>query len=141
VDESATALAAAVERVLPAWVERCVVERGGPALREAARSAGARAREEVGPAVRALLGADVDEQRTTPLTLLRGAVRYPTEVLRAAGVPAVPRDRFAVERFPDDAYDLAPATWADVDPELAEIGIAWGAWKAMAHRARHGDGR
>jgi hypothetical protein len=140
VDESATALAAAVERAVPAWVERSVVLRGGTGLRDAARAAGDRARADVGAALRELLAADVDEQRTTPLTLLRDAVRYPTAVLRDAGVAPVPRDRFAAERFPDDPYDLTPATWSDVDPELVDVGLAWGAWKAMAHRARHGGG-
>ncbi len=43
---------------------------------------------------------DIDEQRTTPLALIRGAVRYPTEVLRAAGVPPVERDRFAAAGVP-----------------------------------------
>jgi hypothetical protein len=27
-------------------------------------------------------------------------------------------------------YGLSPATWTDVDPDLHEPGIVWGAWKA-----------
>ena len=46
----------------------------------------------------------------------------------------------AEESFPDDDYDLAPASLADVDPDLVELGVAWGAAKAMAHRRRHGGG-
>ena len=84
----------------------------------AAERAGRQAQRETGAAIRALLVADIDEQRTTPLALLRQAVRYPTEVLRQAGVPPVERDRFAEQAFPDDDYDLSPATWADVDPGL-----------------------
>ncbi len=39
----------------------------------------------------ALLGADVDAQRSTPLAVVRAAVAYPTEVLsRRAGAPAGP---------------------------------------------------
>ena len=88
--------------------------------------------------LRALLEADVDEQCTTPLAIVRAAVRYPTAMLRTAGVPPVERDDFKVHAFPGDDYDLAPASLADVDPALVDLGIAWGAWKAMAHRARHG---
>ncbi|MDQ2825886.1 MAG: hypothetical protein M3Y04_02780, partial [Actinomycetota bacterium] len=85
----------------------------------------------------ALLAADIDDQRTTPLALLRGAVRYPTAVLRAAGVAEVERDPIQARLLPDDPYDLSPATFADVDPSLAEPGMVWGAAKALAHRRRH----
>jgi len=95
------------------------------------------ARRQVGAEVEALLAQDIDEQRTTPLSLLRGAVRYPTEVLRSAGVPPRRRQGFDVERFPDDEYELTPANLADVDPELAELGLVWGAAKAWTHKARH----
>ena len=143
--EHAAALADAVETALPGWVQRCVRARAAdagidvdarPALAGATAEAARRARDEVGAAVRALLGEDLDAQRTTPLALLRGAVSYPTEVLRAAGVPPVARDDFARDRFPGDPYDLTPATWADVDGSLVEPGIAWGAAKALAHRRR-----
>ena len=77
-----------------------------------------------------LLHTDVDEQRTNPLSVLRSAVRYPTALLARAGVPRAARDEFAEHAFPDDVYDLAPATWRDVDPSLHEPGIVWGAWKA-----------
>ncbi|HTN80101.1 MAG TPA: hypothetical protein VMK16_10545, partial [Acidimicrobiales bacterium] len=88
-------------------------------------------------AVRALLATDVDEQRTNPLSLLRGAVRYPTGVLRGAGITVIAeRDEFARRAFPDDVYDLTPATWADIDPLLQDPGITWGAWKAYTHLSR-----
>jgi hypothetical protein len=48
----------------------------------------------------------------------------------------VPRDEFSVRSFPDDAYDLSPASFADVDPALHEPGLAWGAAKAYVHLAR-----
>ncbi len=127
----------------PTWVVGCVERilvayRGGvdPDERLAAESAGAAAVAEVAPAVRALLSTDIDEQRTSPLALVRGAVRYPTEVLRLAGVPSVERDPFAVRQFPDDPYDLTPATFADLDPALHEPGLTWGAAKAHVHLAR-----
>lgn len=139
-------LAAAVETVIPGWVVRSV-ERlvtaftGAPAddgTRRRAEAAGERAARDVGGRVRELLARDIDDQRETPLTIVRShAVRYPTEVLAEAGVPPVVRDDFKARAFPDDAYDLTPAGWADIDEALQAPGMAWGAWKAMAHRARH----
>jgi hypothetical protein len=144
-DEIARNLADGIEAALPGWVERSVARiyqawsgRPPPSeLASAAADAGRRARDEVGARVRALLSSDVDEQRSTPLAIARSAVRYPAEVLRAAGVPAVVRDEFAVRSFPDDDYDLSPATFADLDPALAEAGLAWGAAKAFEHKRRH----
>lgn len=136
----ATALADAIVAALPGWVERSVaryVDVADPAVADATRQAGRRAAEDVGAQVRALLRADIDEQRTTPLSLLRGAVRYPTAVLRDAGVPPVDRDPIQVRLLPEDLYDLSPASFADVDPALAEPGMVWGAAKALAHRRRH----
>jgi len=91
----------------------------------------------VGSALAELAEADVDAHRSTPLEIVRDAVRFPTAVLRQAGVAPVRRERFAVERFPDDLYGLTPASLAALDPSLADVAVAWGAAKAMAHRARH----
>lgn len=140
----ATALADAVEAALPAWVERAVASRVpilAGTVRAAAADAGRRAVADLGPELRTLLAADVDDQRANPLALLRRAVRYPTEVLRDAGVEPVGRDDFAERAFPDDVYDLTPATWADLDPDLHEPGLLWGAAKAhvvLTRRRREG---
>jgi hypothetical protein len=48
----------------------------------------------------------------------------------------VARDEFSLRNFPDDVYDLTPASFADVDPELHEPGLLWGAAKAHVHLAR-----
>jgi hypothetical protein len=138
-------LAAGVELALPGWVvrsvERVMTAWSGTVpeeVRRAAVEAGGRARADVGAAVRRLVASDVDEQATTPMALIRAAVRYPTEVLKAAGVPAVARDRFEARAFPEDAYALSPASFRDLDPELADVGLAWGAAKAFVHKRRHG---
>lgn len=143
-DKEAAALAEAIEAVLPSWVERSVARvmtawRGevDDGVRAAAARAGEHAAAEVVPQLRALLEADIDDQRTTPLSLLRAAVRYPTAVLEGAGVPPVQRDEQQERLLPDDVYDLAPATFADVDPALADAGLAWGATKAFQHLQRH----
>ncbi len=139
----AAALADGIERALPGWVERSVERllvayrgRVDPGERSAASAAGMAAAADIGPAVHALLATDIDEQRTGPLALARQAVRYPTAVLHQAGVPGVERDEFVVRQFPHDVYDLAPATFADLDPALLELGITWGAAKAHVHLAR-----
>jgi hypothetical protein len=133
----------ALERAVPAWVDRSVrrvleaqgIGVDGPLAAEIAGAA-ARAGDDAGPRVRALLATDVDEQAGNPLAILRSVVAYPTAVLRAAGARPVPRDEFAERNFPDDVYDLSPAAFADVDPALHEPGLVWGAAKAHVHLAR-----
>jgi len=141
VQEHATALADALDIAVPRWVERSIRRRlHAPAsveIETAIAAAVLEARTVVCAALRDLVTADVDAQRTNPLSILRDAVRIPTTVLVAAGVPEVDRDDFARSRFPDDHYDLAPATWADVDPDLVDPGITWGAAKAFTHKQRH----
>ncbi|HEY6533458.1 MAG TPA: hypothetical protein VIY72_14210 [Acidimicrobiales bacterium] len=140
----ATALADGIEAALAPWVERSVervhvdrlARRPPIEVREAATRAGAEARATVGPRVRTLLALDIDEQRTGPLAMVREAVVYPTRVLQEAGVAPVERDEFAARQFPDDLYDLAPATFADLDPDLHETGLVWGAAKAHVHLSR-----
>lgn len=142
--EYAAALADGIHRALGPWVERSVervfVERLGhrppQEVRDAAARAGAETAEVVGGRVRALLALDIDEQRTGPLALLRGATAAPTRVLLDAGVPTVVRDEFLEAQFPEDVYDLGPATFADLDPALHEPGLIWGAAKAHVHLAR-----
>ncbi|CAB5001187.1 MAG: hypothetical protein F2876_08170 [Actinobacteria bacterium] len=94
-----------------------------------ARVSGA-ALAEVMPTVRALLFADVDQQRMNPLALLRASVRFPTTVLDELGASPPDRDEFARRNFPEDRYGLTPASFADVDPTLHEPGLVWGAAKA-----------
>ncbi len=144
IEPHAAALADAIDAALPGWITGCILRVAqasagevSPELAAAATAAGLEVQAQTGAAVRQLLAADIDAQRTTPLALLRQAVQVPTRVLRAAGIPPVARDRFAREAFPDDDYDLSPASWADVDPGLAELGITWGAAKAFEHRRRH----
>ena len=108
-----------------------------PELLMRARAAGQEAAEALGPDLRALLAADVDEQRENPMAVVRQAVAWPTAVLRAAGVAPAQRDGYAAKHFPDDVYGITPTNFADIDPELGEMGLVWGALKARAHLARH----
>jgi hypothetical protein len=130
------ALADAVVAALPGWVVRCVVQHA-PHLRAEAEAAASGAVAAVEEELRAVLTADVDQQRRNPLAVVRDAVRIPTAVLRAGGVAPPRRSAFDTEHFPDDPYGLVPMTWRDVDELLHEPGIIWGALKARAHQERH----
>lgn len=127
----------AVSAVVEEWMVTCVTTVAATAwgrcpedlaitARDAARTGAATVVAELS----ALLATDVDDQRDTPLGVLRRGVRVPTEVLAAAGVPPRRRDGFATDAFPEDVFGLVPATWSEVHPSLHEPGIIWGAWKA-----------
>lgn len=77
-----------------------------------------------------LLARDVDDQPTNPLTIFRSALDEITGFLQLHKVPIPPIDRFVAERFPEDPYQLGPATWSDIDDDLHTPGLIWGAWKA-----------
>ena len=79
-----------------------------------------------------LLAEEAWEQRRNPLELVRQATTGLTAELLATGARPVMRDEFKERSFPDDVLDLAPATWSDVHPDLHDVGLEWGAWKAAA---------
>jgi len=147
--EAAAAIVAGVERELSGWVP-AQVRRILDAWGRAESAARARAEEQgvrAGPAVaarvggelRSLFAADPARQQVTPLQIVRGAVREPTEILAAAGVPPVERDPFDERTMPADRYDLAPRTLGDLgDPDLAPMLLVWGRAKARILRARAG---
>ena len=141
--EPAASLLAAARVSVPVWLRRVIGDacrRGGvdPAsvadeLDRTVDEVAAATLERLG----ALLATDVDHQRTTPLSVFRDAVASaPSEFLRVHGVapPARPGDG-----HPDDVYALGPAAWTDVDPTLHELGLTWGAWKAMTILTRRRD--
>jgi hypothetical protein len=135
-DEYATELVAVATLVVPEWIERCFRRFGVP-IDEHAHDAACAAGEEVTRRLGALLALDAEAQPTTPLSVLRDATLHATGVLAAAGVEPVRRDEMRARSFPDDVYDLAPATWSDVDERLHEPGLRWGASKARAVIDRH----
>jgi hypothetical protein len=147
-------LADAVIGEIPDWISGAIetlvtqwVRSGGgppsvdePELKQMAKHAGEQAALAVAGPLRELLGADVDQQWTTPLALVRPLVAFATDVLDKAGVPGVRRDEFQVSRFPEDEYGLTPASLAALGEEVAGLALVWGAAKALAHRQRH-DGK
>jgi hypothetical protein len=135
-----------VDRTLPAWVVAKVTfiadawGRLDPATRARVDAdavvAGDAARARVVAALRDLFATAPAEQRTTPLEIVRTAAREVTEVLAAAGIPPVERDEFAERAFPDDHYDVTPATLADLgEDDLAPLQLVWGLAKAKVMRA------
>ncbi len=136
----AAALADGVGEALPDWVAASVARRLGgrvpDELREQVTQAGRAAAEDVGDRVRELLALDIDEQWTNPLTLIRTAIQYPTEILQQVDAPVVARDEQARRFHPDDVYDLTPASFADLGQSVHDLGISWGAAKAHVHLRR-----
>ena len=141
--EMADALGDAIEATVGPWLIEAIrrtatAQRldGGARLLLAAEAAANEAGADVMPRIRELLAADIDEQTTTPLALLREAVGPATAVLRDFGAAPVARDPFAVRAFPEDVYGLGPATFEDIAPELKNPGLEWGAAKAFVHLRR-----
>lgn len=145
VPEPARLLLDAAARSAPGWLRRVTIaaaSRGGvtvpaddPELADVIGASVGRLLRDLAD----LLGTDVDDQHTNPLSLFRQAVDGPTSFLRARGARPPGVDPFAADHFPDDVFGLGPATWSDVDPELHEPGITWGAWKAMTILRRRRD--
>lgn len=136
-------LAAGLVAAVPVWVERRVVEihdawagSTPPEVRDAAVAAGVDAAAKLSTELGELFSTDLDRQRSNPLHHVRRLVAFPTAVLDEAGVGEVVRDADAERLFPDDVYDLTPGGFVDVDPELHDLGLAWGAAKAKVHLAR-----
>jgi len=136
-------LADEIEIALGPWVVKSITtvfeawhgEMTSTAAADAAAAAAA-VTDDLVPRLRQLLAADVDDQWTNPLQLIRGSVSHVTDALSRLGVGEVVRDDFAERTAPSDVYGLEPARFADVDASLHEIGLAWGAAKAKAHIAR-----
>lgn len=142
------ALVEGIDRALGGWVERCVLSRcedAGIDATDEVRGGVAKAisdcRSEIVPKLRTLVDSDIDDQRTTPLAVVREAVTFPTSLLVELGVEPSCRDEFAERMFPDDPFGLSPASLADIAPELGDAALAWGAAKAHVHLTRRRAGR
>jgi hypothetical protein len=127
-------LRAHAERVLDAWGRL-----DDPATRARVEGAVARAAvtatDRVVRELRELFAIAPDQQRATPLQIVRTAHREPSAVLAAEGVPPVARDEFEERTSPDDRYGFALRTFADLDPDLGPLQLAWGLAKTRVLRA------
>lgn len=134
--ELARELADAVEQHLAGWMLDAVRARAGSPIDASSSARLVQVADSITGEVRRLLDTDIDVQSTTPLSVIRRAVGPMTEVLRAHGVGELPRDLDARRLHPDDVYDLAPASFGEIHPDLHLPGLSWGAAKAHVHLSR-----
>jgi hypothetical protein len=132
-------LAEHVLEALPDWIVAIVNERFGAEISDC------NTLEEVAKQVvvdlrtplLAFFALDIDEQHTTPLTIIRTAMMSVTAFLQTQGVAPVSRDPFDERAMPADVYALGPLAWNDLGEAAHTSGLQWGAAKAFVHRARH----
>ncbi len=142
IESIAAALQRAAVEAVPGWVQRSVREvaaRQGLDIaphENVLADAADRASSFVDTRLGELLATDVDQQRSTPLSVFRDAARFPVEVLHQLGAHEV--QRVDVERWasPNDPFAVTPASLIDVGEAVHEAGIMWGAAKAAVHLAR-----
>jgi len=132
-----------LEKALPRWVEACVRKiyeaSGGEwhqQIADETMDAGVKCAKDLMHELTNLFEADVEQQSPNPMSVLRKAAHYPTEVLVRNEVPPLQRDEYAESTFPQDIYDLTPTAFLDFGQRCHELGITWGAAKAHAHFAR-----
>ena len=118
------------------------IPRRRAAATRAATAAGAAVAARIGDELRALFALDPADMPSTPLEIVRSAVREPTALLADAGVPPVVRDDFDERAWPDDRYGLVPHTLVDLaataaqGEDLAPLLQGWGLAKARVLRGR-----
>ena len=143
----AQALVECIETELVDWLISLVRSRAATdgtetwnKIAETTEQVAAEASIEVMADIKELLATDVDQQVRGPLEILRSAVRYPTQILREAGVAPTERDDWDSRVFPEDIYGLSPANFGDISEKLQSAGISWGAAKAHVVLARRRSG-
>lgn len=141
----ADTLHAGVVAAVPGWIRRVAISRAesGQAVVDvialdlaAAATAGL-----VDAELRRILDADVDRGTGSPLAAVRAAIGPVTELLEKWGTPHRSRDDFVADAFPEDRYEIGPASFADIDAELHEPGLIWGAARAHVHLRRRREAR
>lgn len=137
-------LANRVDAALEGWVRRTLVSAaaagGAQVVADEISAVVAETRTKVMPELRRVLTADVDAGAGNPLAALRAGVGPMTERLQTWGAAQPPRDDFLERQFPGDPYQLGPAAFSDVDPDLHEPGLVWGAARAHVHLRRRREG-
>jgi hypothetical protein len=130
-------LADAVAVALPGWVGRTLRSRVPGVGADVVAAVTAEVEAEVLDDLRALLAMDVDDQRQSPLAIVRRGAATVGGALDALGADPPERDDHQRSMFPDDRHDVVPASFADLSDEAGQAGITWGAAKAFVHRRRH----
>ena len=134
-------LTAAIDRDVRAWLtmsvrSRIPTDRWSAELDTTVEQMAESTHREILSELATLLSQDLDDQRDTPLGVLRRAAIPATELLAAQQIPPLQRDEFERKADPYDHYGIAPKTWSDVSETVGSAGIAWGAAKAYVHLQR-----
>ncbi|MEM9466294.1 MAG: hypothetical protein AAGA90_13040 [Actinomycetota bacterium] len=133
-----------IDAALEGWVQRSLTVAaavgGVQVVPDDVPDVVAKTRLVVMPELRRVLEADVDAGAGSPLAALRAGVGPMTERLGAWGAARPPRDEFLDRQFPGDPYQLGPAAFSDIAPELHEPGLVWGAARAHVHLRRRREG-
>jgi hypothetical protein len=129
-DDLAARVHAALVAAYRPYVESVLAGRGLPAVPEAVAEGSAW----LDTALSDLLDVAAADQRRSPLELFQEAMRFPTEALKAAGVPHVSRDPVSESALPGDLYDLAPASSQALGEDVWLAHLEWGANKATEMR-------
>lgn len=79
-----------------------------------------------------LLSQPFVRQKRGPLEVFQEAMRFPTQALVGAGVPAPSREALELDALPGDIYGLAPVSSQDLGETVWTTHLAWGAAKARA---------
>lgn len=74
-----------------------------------------------------------ENQRTSPLAVLRSVVAPLTDLLAALGAEPSERDQAAIDLHPSDVFDLTPGAFAEFGEDVGDAGLRWGAAKAFVH--------
>jgi hypothetical protein len=131
------ALAGQVCEVFPRWVAHIVAERFGSEVSSDIGEVGRNAQDALRDPLLRFFRLDIDEQRTTPLSIIRAHMNVVTQWLRDQGMQPVERDEFDTRSNPDDVFALGPFAWIDFGEDVHVAGLQWGAAKAFVHRQRH----
>lgn len=134
--QSADELIQAVDAHLSEWLLTLVANRlgernGGAARENTIAQCITEVHRNIMDELTALIAQDVTDQRTTPLHIVRRNLAPLTRLLTDAGAPAPRRDPLRVEMSPHDYYDIEPARFDEIHPDLGSLALTWGAAKAM----------
>lgn len=132
----ASALGAALDRLVPEWMRRRATEIAPDVDPAALDAAIAEAMASLSPELERVLTADVDAGAGSPLAAVRAAIGPVTALLEAHGATPAWRDEFDRRALPHDRFGLGPASFADIDELLHEPGLTWGAARAHVHLRR-----
>jgi hypothetical protein len=129
-------LGEALGRLLPEWMRRRALGAAAGVDPEALAAAIAAAMGPLVPELERVLTADVDAGAGSPLAAVRAATGPLTSLLLEHGAEPTSRDAFDARAFPDDVFGFGPASFADIDESLHELGLMWGAARAHVHLRR-----